>query len=238
MPTAGTPDDTGTAVRYAAGIDGNLALGVVDRYLFGARGDGLVTTPLWGLYVEPRWLYAKVGPNKTENEFYLRAVGFLYPRERYYGFVVGLAERSFRRKYDHRLTGGAGVGTNLVRTKDAALLAAQGLAFERSDFYTAMFEGRPEEMSQIRNIVRAVTRIAGRVKLADKTSVFFDLYVKPSVTHPIIDYRILSKLSLELAVAGRVTARALLDYTRETVVAAGTAKDELVLSFGIAIRKD
>jgi hypothetical protein len=236
-PTAGTPDATGWAHRYVAGLDGNLALGIIDRLLVNVRGDTLITTPTWGVYVEPRWTYAKINDNKTDSEWYLRTVGFLFPRDRVYGFAVGMAERSFRRKYEYRLTGGAGIGTNLVRGPRIELLAAQGLAYETTEFYVADFEGRPEERDVIRAVVRAATRLSGRLRFAARTSLFFDIYIKPSVTDPS-DYRILSKASFELALGKGVVARALLDYTRETVHVVGTSTNELMLAFGVAIRRD
>jgi hypothetical protein len=240
-PTAGKPDQTGLAYRYLAGLDGNLALGIVDRFLLNARGDALITTPVWGLYLEPRWTWAEVGGVKTDAEYYLRAVGFLFPRQRFYGFAVGMAERSLRRKYEHRLTGGAGIGSNLVRTRSFDLLVAQGAVIETTEFYLADFEDRPEETSSTRTVVRAATRLSGRLRFAERTSFFFDTYLKPSLTDPG-DYRILGKASFELALGSagghQIAARALLDYTRETVVVVGTSVDELMLSFGLGVRRD
>jgi hypothetical protein len=240
-PTAGTPDPTGLAWRYAAGLDGNLALGVVDRLLVGARGDLLVTTPVWGLYVEPRWTYARANDLLTDAEHYLRAVGFFHPRDRLYGFAVGLLERSFRRRYEVRATGGAGIGSNLVRTDLLQLLVAEGLVHETTEFYVADLIGDPDATSTRRGVVRPVTRASGRLRFADRAAFFFDAYFKPAITE-IADYRILAKASFELALgfAGghQLAARALLDYTRETVRVAGTSEDELMLSFGLAVRRD
>lgn len=240
-PTAGTPDPTGLAFRYAAGLDGNLALGVVDRFLVNARGDALVTTPLWGLYLEPRWTYAEVNDAKTDAEYYLRAVGFFRPRDRFYGFAVGLAERSFRRRYEVRATGGAGIGSNLVRQGWLELLAAQGLVYETTEFYLADLVGDPDASSTRRGVVRTASRLSGRLRLAERTSLFVDAYYKPSVTD-LDDYRILAKASFDLAIgrAGghQIAARALLDYTRETVRVVGTSEDELMLSFGIGVRRE
>lgn len=240
-PTAGTPDDTGLAWRYAAGLDGNLALGVVDRFLVNARGDMLVTTPVWGLYLEPRWTYAEVGGVKTDAEYYLRAVGFFRPRDRFYGFAVGLLERSFRRRYEVRATGGAGVGSNLVQTDALQLLIAQGLVYETTEFYVADLVGDPDATSTRRGVVRPVTRLSGRFRFAERTALFFDAYYKPAAVD-LEDYRILAKASFELALtyAGghQVAARALLDYTRETVRVVGTSEDELMLTFGLAVRRE
>ena len=240
-PTAGTPDPTGLAYRYAAGVDGNLALGVVDRFLVNARGDALVTTPVWGLYLEPRWTYAEVNDSKTDAEYYLRAVGFFRPRERFYGFAVGLLERSFRRRYEVRATGGAGVGSNLVRTRAFQLLAAQGLVYEATEFYLADLVGDEDATSTRRGVVRPVTRVSGRLQLAERTALFVDAYYKPGITD-LEDYRILAKASFDLAIAyaggHQIAARALLDYTRETVRVVGTSEDELMLAFGIGVRRE
>jgi len=240
-PTAGTPDDAGLAYRYAAGLDGNLALGVVDRFLVNARGDMLVTTPVWGLYLEPRWTYAEVNDVKTDAEYYLRAVGFFHPRDRFYGFAVGLLERSFRRRYEVRATGGAGVGSNLVQTVPFQLLVAQGVVYETTEFYVADLIGDPDATSTQRGVVRPVTRLSGRLRFADKTALFFDAYFKPAIDD-FEDYRILAKASFELALAHPgghlLAARALLDYTRETVRVVGTSEDEMMLTFGVAVRRE
>lgn len=240
-PTAGTPDPTGLAYRYAAGLDGNLALGVVDRFLVNARGDALVTTPVWGLYVEPRWTYAEVNDVKTDAEYYLRAVGFFHPRDRFYGFAVGLLERSFRRRYEVRATGGGGIGSNLVQTAALQLLVAEGLVYETTEFYVPDLVGDEDATSTRRNVVRPVTRLSGRLRLAEKTALFLDAYYKPAIDD-LGDYRILAKASFDLAIAyaggHQIAARALLDYTRETVRVVGTSEDELMLSFGIGVRRD
>lgn len=240
-PTAGTPDASGLAYRYAAGLDGNLALGVVDRFLVTARGDALVTTPIWGLYVEPRWTYAEVNDVKTDSEYYLRAVGFFHPRDRLYGFAVGLLERSYRRRYEVRATGGAGVGSNLVRGDVLQLLVAQGLAYETTDFYVADLIGDPEATSTWRGVVRPVTRASGRLRLTARGGLFFDAYFKPAIDD-LGDYRILGKASFELALGSagghQLAARALLDYTRETVRVVGTSEDELTLTFGVGVRRE
>lgn len=240
-PTAGTPGPSGTAYRYAAGLDGNLALGVTDRFLVNARGDMLVTTPIWGLYLEPRWTYAEVNHVKTDSEYYLRAVGFFRPRDRFYGFTVGLLERSYRRRYQVRATGGAGVGCNLVRADALQLLVAEGLVYETTDFYLADLVGDPDATSTWRGVVRAATRFGGRLRLTDRGGLFFDAYLKPAV-NDLDDYRILAKASFELALGSpgghQVAARALLDYTRETVRVVGTSEDELTLTFGVAVRRD
>jgi hypothetical protein len=240
-PTAGTPDASGLAYRYAAGLDGNLALGVVDRFLVNARGDMLVTTPVWGLYLEPRWTYAEVNHAKTDSEYYLRAVGFFHPRDRFYGFAVGLLERSFRRRYQVRATGGGGVGCNLVRADVVQLLVAEGLVVETTDFYVADLVGAPDATSTWRQVVRPVTRASGRLRLAERTALFFDAYFKPAIDD-LEDYRILGKASFELALGSagghQVAARALLDYTRETVRVVGTSEDELMLTFGLVARRD
>jgi hypothetical protein len=236
-PTAGTPDAQGTVLRFAAGLDGNLAIGVVDRYLLNVRGDLLVTSKKYGLYLEPRYTYAEVNDNQTDGEWYLRGVGFVRPRNKVYGFVVGLAERSLRRRYDHRYTGGAGVGWNVVKSDTVELLFAQGVVFEATEFYTHDFEGHPDWDSRDHRVIRLATRASGRVRAGPRTSFFYDFYVKPAIPD-VSDYRILGKVTLELAIAGGIAARALLDYTQETVRQVGTSRDELMLSVGLAIRKD
>ncbi len=240
-PTAGTPDASGMAYRYTAGLDGNLALGVVDRFLVNARGDSLITTPIWGLYLEPRWTYAEVNHTKTDAEYYLRAVGFFHPRDRFYGFAVGLLERSFRRRYEVRATGGGGVGWNLVRADVLQLLVAEGLVHETTDFYVADLVGDPDATSTWRQVIRPVTRASGRLRLAERTALFFDAYLKPAIDD-LEDYRILAKASFELALgtAGghQLAARALLDFTRETVRVVGTSEDELMLTFGVVARRE
>jgi len=240
-PTAGTPDPSGLAYRYAAGLDGNLALGVVDRFLVAARGDMLVTTPVWGLYVEPRWTYAEVNDVKTDSEYYLRAVGFLHPRDRFYGFAVGLLERSYRRRYEVRATGGAGIGSNLVRAQAVQLLVAEGLVYETTDFYVADLIGDPDATSTWRGVVRTATRASGRFRLSERGGLFFDAYFKPAVSD-LDDYRILAKASFELALGSagghQLAARALLDFTRETVRVVGTSENELTLTFGVVARRD
>ena len=237
IPTAGVPDARGVTYRYALGADGNLALGAVDRFMLTIRGDGQFTTPIWGYYVEPRWTHAKVAGNKTDSEWYLRNVVYLFPRDLVHGFAVGMFERSLRRRYDYRLTGGAGLGVNLVREEHVDVSVAQGLVYETTGFYVADYVGYPEETERTREVVRSASRLSGRLRAGGRTALFLDAYLKPAVTDPK-DYRILAKGSLELAIGKGLAVRALLDYTRETFRVVGTSKNELMLTFGVGIRRD
>lgn len=236
-PTAGTPDEDGVALRFAAGLDGNVAIGIVDRYLINVRGDAQLTTRRYGIYVEPRYTYAQINGRPSDSEWYLRTVGYYQPRGRLYGFAVGMFERSLRRKYDHRYTGGAGVGWNVVKNASVEILFAQGVVFEATEFYSNAFDGHPEWDSRDRRVVRLATRASGRVKVNARTAFFYDFYVKPAIPR-VTDYRILGKVTFELAITGGISARALLDYTQETVRQVGTSRDELMLSFGVGIRRE
>jgi hypothetical protein len=235
-PTAGSPDADDRVLRFSAGLDGNIAIGIVDRYLFNLRGDFLVTTRKYGLYVEPRYTYAEVNDRQTDGEWYLRGVGFLRPRSKVYGFAVGLAERSLRRKYDHRYTGGAGAGWNVVKSKTVEILFAQGVVFEATEFYNHAYEGHPSWDSRDHRVVRLATRASGRLVLGPRTAFFYDFYLKPALPR-VSDYRILGKVTLEVGLTSGIFARALLDYTQETVRLVGTSRDELMLTFGIGIKK-
>jgi hypothetical protein len=135
----------------------------------------------------------------------------------------------------------AGVGSNLVRSPRFQLLVAEGLAYETTDFYLADLIGDPDATSTWRGVVRPVTRASGRLRLAERSGLFFDAYFKPAIDD-LADYRILAKASFELALASagghQLAARALLDYTRETVRVVGTSEDELTLTFGVGVRRD
>ena len=79
-PRAGGPapgDDQTARIGVDFGIAGNLARGFVDRDLISARGVIQGWDGPWGAYVQPYWLYGRVGVPMmgkvtTDNEIYVR----------------------------------------------------------------------------------------------------------------------------------------------------------------------
>jgi len=140
IPRAGGPAPTGdqpTRVAAEIAIGGNLARGFVDRELVTARAIFEAWSGTWGIYVQPYWLYGRVGTPMgkltTDNEVYERTGLFRTLVGPWFAYAVNAYDRSLRRKIAHRdlIGAGAGVRAVAVRAELAAHLGRHALRGRR-----------------------------------------------------------------------------------------------------------
>lgn len=245
-PRAGGPapgDDPTSRIGADLGITGNLARGFVDRDLVAARGVVQGWDGPWGLYVQPYWLYGRIGTPAgkitTDNEVYLRIGLFRSLTPRFFVYGVNALDHSLRRKIDVRNLTGAGAGVNIVAQKGLSLLASVGVLGEHADFFTASFEDHAEIMDDTRNVLRTSLRVYGRYKLAGgKLNLTHDFYYIPNPTEIGDDYRIMFYGALDAPIVKGFSARVQTDVTYEGLIQVGTKHDDLVLTFGVAYKNE
>src|SRR6185295_17224908 len=104
-PRAGGPSPGGDQPRRVGvevAIAGNLARGFVDRELVSARAILEAWSGKWGIYLQPYWLYGRVGTPAgkitTDNEIYERTGLFRSLRGPWFAYAVNAYDRSLRRK--------------------------------------------------------------------------------------------------------------------------------------------
>ncbi len=251
-PRAGGPAPTDNSgeprLGAEANIAGNLARGFVDRELIASRGIVQGWTGPWGLYIQPYWLYGRVGTPMgkltTDNEFYVR-VGLFRQIEHtpIFAFAVSAADRSLRRKIDYRDLTGVGVGVNLLQGKGISLLTSIGVLGEIASFKdtTLVDPDGPGtfETDHRRTVMRWSVRLYGRYRLpGGQLSLIHDLIVIPSFTDPRDDYRILFFGAIDAPIAKGFSVRAQADATYEGLIVVGTKHDDLAVTFGLNYKNE
>jgi len=250
-PRAGGPapgDDPSSRIAVDGGISGSLARGLVDRELISARGVVQGWTGPWGLYIQPYWLYGRVGTPPptgkitTDNEVYVRTGLFRKLTGPIFAYAVDVYDHSLRRRIEHRDLLGAGGGVTIVEGGGNSLLVSVGLLGEITDYGDSK-ESDPlldnGEVGTTRKTGRWSVRVYGRWKIAGgKLGLIHDLIVIPSLRAPTDDYRILFYGAIDAPIAKGFSFRVQVDATREGLIVAGTKQDDLALTFGVSYKNE
>jgi hypothetical protein len=249
-PRAGgpAPGDAGAETRLGAeaNIAGNLARGFVDRDLVAARGIVQAWSGPWGLYIQPYWLYGRVGTPMgkltTDNEIYVRTGLYREIREtRFFGYGVSVWDRSLRRKIDYRDLTGGGFGVHLLRGKGASLLTSFGVLGQVTSFRdrTLVNPDGPGtfEADARRTTLHWSARIYGRYRVGNLSFLHDFIYV-PTFEDPRDDYRILIYGAIDAPIAKGFSIRAQADATYEGLIVAGTKHGDLAITFGVNYKNE
>lgn len=249
-PRAGGPAPSGdqpTRVAAEIAIGGNLARGFVDRELVTARAIFEAWSGKWGVYMQPYWLYGRVGTPMgkitTDNEVYNRTGLFRSLAGPWFAYAVNAYDRSLRRKIAHRDLMGGGAGVRLWQCGPSSLLTSVGMLYEIADYKDGANDSPMLQDGTIARGIREVgrwsVRLYGRYKLAGgKLSVTHDVIVIPAFRNPGSDYRVLMFGAIEAPLAKGFSVRVQADATREgtSIIVAGTKQDDLAVSFGLAYK--
>jgi hypothetical protein len=239
-PRAGGPAPVGpdTAPRLAAevAIGGNLARGFVDREMVTARAIIEAWSGPWGLYLQPYWLFGRVGTPMgkltTDNEIYERTGLFRTITGPWFVYAVNAYDRSLRRKIDHRDLVGGGGGVRIWQCGPNSLLTSLGALYEWTDF---------KEQNGVRETGRFSIRLYGRYKIAaGRLAIIHDVIYIPSFRDPGDNYRVLMFGAIEAPIAKGFSVRVQADATREgtATIAPGTKQDDLAVTFGLAYKAE
>jgi hypothetical protein len=251
-PRAGGPSPLGeqpAKIGAEIAIGGNLARGFVDREMITARGVFEAWSGKWGLYLQPYWLYGRVGTPigklTTDNEIYERTGLFRTLAGPWFAYAVNAYDRSLRRKIAHRDLLGAGAGIRLWQCGPSSLLTSVGALYEVADYKDGSNDspiiGDGTIARGLREVGRWSVRVYGRYRLAGgKINITHDVIVIPSFRDPAHDYRILMFGAIEAPLAKGFSVRIQADATREgdAIIVAGTKNDDLAVSFGLAYKAE
>jgi hypothetical protein len=254
-PTPGESDDSRVAVDLAA--TGNLSRGLVYRDLVTSRGVLQLWDGPWGVYLQPYWLYSRIGTAAgkvtADNDIYVRLGGFRNLTPSVFVTAVNVYDHSLRRRVAHRDLFGGGAGVNLVRREGILLVTSVAVLGELTDFERcpACLPGGVDgdrlridgelgpSVGETRRVVRGALRLHGRYRLGGgRLSLVHDLIVMPSFVDPVDDYRVNFSGVLDAPIAKGFSARAQVEATRDAVIVDGTKRDALVLTFGVSYRNE
>jgi hypothetical protein len=249
-PRAGGPaagDSSGDSrIGAEANLAGNIARGFVDRELIAARGILQGWTGPWGVYIQPYWLYGRLGTPMakltTDNEIYVRTGLFREIQDtRFFLYAVSVWDRSLRRKIDYRDLTGGGFGIHFLRDKDASLLASFGVLGQVTNFRnrTLVNPDGPAtfDADKRRWTAHWSARIYGRYHIG-KLAVMHDFIYVPTFEDPRDDYRILIYGAIDAPIAKGFSIRAQADATYEGLIVAGTKHGDLAITFGVNYKNE
>jgi len=246
-PRAGAPTPSGNpGSRFAIdlGTTGNLSRGLVYRDLVTSRGVLQAWTGPWGVYLQPYWLYSRIGTAAgrvtADNDVYVRVGAFRNFTRSVYAFGVHVYDHSLRRKIDHRNLFGGGAGVNLVQREAIAISTSLGVLGEVTDFDgdRLLIDGEPgPAITARRTVARGAARLHGRYKIAGgKLALVHDVIVMPAFDDPVDDYRINFSATLDAPIVKGFSARVQAEATRDNVIVEGTTRNALVVTFGVSYR--
>lgn len=231
-PTPTATDGDGVTSEVAA--TASLARGVTDRTLVTARGIVAAEYDGWGGFVQPSWVFGQVNGKRSDNELFVRVLGFHAFADRWFAFAVGVGEHSLHRKIDERAFGGAGVGITALREPAARLLVSVGVVDEVTWFASPLLADGTVLANDRRQTVRAVARLYGRYVLPGAGVVLtHDLYVMPSVSARS-DLRAIAYVALDVPIHGGLAGRVVVDASYEQRIVEGTEHDDLAVTFGLS----
>jgi hypothetical protein len=247
-PRAGAPtpgEVGGSRVAVDLGTAGNLSRGLVYRDLITNRGVLQLWDGPWGVYLQPYWLYSRIGTATgkvtADNDVYVRLGGFLNLTRSIYVTAVNVYDHSLRRKVAHRDLFGAGAGINLVQREAVLITPSVAVLGEVTDFDgdRLVIGDEVTTISGNRTTARWGMRLRGQYKLGGgKLSLVHDAIVMPSFTNPADDYRINFSGTLDAPIAKGFSARVQAEGTRDNVIVEGTRRNALVVTFGVSFRAE
>jgi hypothetical protein len=245
-PRAGAPtpgEAPGSRLAVDLGTTGNLSRGLVYRDLITNRGVVQLWDGPWGVYLQPYWLYSRIGTAMgrvtADNDIYVRLGMFRNLSRSVFVTAVNVYDHSLRRRIAHRDLFGGGAGLNLVQRPEVLIATSAAVLGEVTDFdgERLVIGDEVDAITGNRTVVRGAVRLHGRYKLGGgKLSFVHDTIVMPSFQDPANDYRINFSATLDAPIAKGFSARAQAEGTRDGVIVEGTKRDALVITFGVSYR--
>ncbi|HSK03227.1 MAG TPA: hypothetical protein VK932_18375 [Kofleriaceae bacterium] len=248
-PRAGAPtpgEAAGSRLAIDLATTGNLSRGLVYRDLITNRGVLQAWSGPWGIYLQPYWLYSRVGTAAgrvtADNDIYVRLGMFRNLTRSVFVTAVNVYDHNLRRRVAHRDLFGAGAGANLVQQKPVLIATSVAVLGEVTDFdgERLLIDGEPgPDTTATRKTARWAVRLHGRYRLGGgRLSLVHDLIVMPSFRDPANDYRINFSGTIDAPIAKGFAARVQAEGTREGVIVEGTTRDALVVTFGVSYRAE
>ena len=231
-------------VAVDVGVTGSLARGLIDRDLVSGRGSFNFWNGPWGFFLQPYYLYGDVKLSdalprtKTDDERYLRAILFRQLAKPLFGFGVGVADHSLRRRIDRRVLLSAGVGATLVNRPNLTFLTSLGLGGEFANYGSNKLPDMTIVPASSRHLARMSLRLYGRYKLAGgHLALIHDIYLLPNV-QDTSDLRALASGVVEIPITAGFAARVQLDASYEQYIVPGTQHADIAVTFGASYRGD
>jgi len=174
------------------------------------------------------WIYGQQQNKLTNNDVMSALDANLYKTfEHFYYWGLGLYEKSYSLKINHRLQTGLGVGYNLVDRKNAVFIVSDGILYEKSSMYENDELGR-DQYETFRNSFR----IKFHFVIKDRVTIDGSDFLQHSLSDKK-DYIIKSNTSLSIKLQKWLSFTAALTYNKLNL----TRRENLLFTYGLTFEK-
>lgn len=174
------------------------------------------------------WVYGQQQNNLTNNDVMSALDANLYKTfKHFYYWGLGLYEKSYSLKINHRLQTGVGIGYNLVDRKTAVFIVSDGILYEKSSFRENDELGR-DQYETFRNSFR----IKFHFIIKDRVTIDGSDFLQHSLSDKK-DYIIKSNTSLSIKLQKWLSFTAALTYNKLNL----TRRENLLFTYGLTFEK-
>lgn len=222
-------------LRFRGSVTGNYQQGNVELFALRTKAD-LVIASGKGLVFKTQnnSLYQSFYSVRADNDLYSRNYLYYKPAHTVYPFAIVYASGNYRRKIKSRLFAGAGVTTQLVRSKDLVIKTSASLVWEQSIFRDSSYNYTRYNGSKEITCWRGTLYSGGWYTLpGKKIRVWYDAYYQPAF-RLWNNYRIQADIGLDFPVWKGLSFTSLYSFTHENVVIQKIKKQDKILSFGLS----
>lgn len=214
--------------KYHLGIDGNFSTGNVNRKLFALRtGFELDLHKIFRLSFSPYFIYGEQNKILSERELFTDLRGSLFYRKDFHYVGFTSIEKSNLRKINSRHIGAVGLAYKLVKSKNAQLTINNLILYENTDYVT-------NDRFKDRRLWRNSTKLQGEYKMKkDKFVISHLFYFQPAISQQNIRWN--GNIIMRYMVSKKISIRAVIDDSYESLVVPGRKKNDFRLTFGIGI---
>lgn len=208
--------------------DGTVSDGNVQRQVFIFRTNASFSEGIFWFSINPTFTYGETNKQVQEREFFTDISSTVFYQKRIYGLAFGVAEKSNLRAIHLRDLIGAGIGIRFIKNNPKAELSTSiAYIYERTDFITK------EDIQTARISIRLrgnYSVFKNRLKISHLS------FFQPSITDRK-NLRWNGVVTVEIPFSKRVSVRASVENSYESVVAPNRKNNDFRATFGIAFTK-
>ncbi len=228
-----TESDT-LRLGYRVNANGSWITGNVERLLLNSNLDLSHVGEIAGVKSSNSYIYGTIFNNKTENDIFSRNFFYLYPRERFYPYVMLWLQNSRRQQIKFRYQAGLGASYGLVHNAATQLKLSVTLTHEETRYTGEDFTVEPENLNvdRIKNW-RGTIRVLGNHYLANKKiRLHYETWYQPAADDKD-NWRTYVHAVVEVPLSRHFAFRSALLYMHDNIVLVPIKRDDKIVTFGV-----
>jgi hypothetical protein len=219
--------------QYRLSATGSLLTGNVERLLLISGGELAHVQKILGFKTGNTFQYGTIRKRQTEDDLVSRNFVYLFPKARFYPYLMAWFEKNLRKKIAFRRQLGLGVSYTLSLSATHRMKASLTLSRETTDFAGKITPNASPESGETITTYRATLRFIGKhALLQSKLRIAYEIWYQPSLRDDK-NYRHHFDGAMEWPVSKKIALRAAVNRTHESVVLPAVKKSDLLFTFGI-----